>query len=134
METTKKTKAMYFSELREMVINYVTDVELQDGLLDFIDNEVATLEKRKEAAKVRAEKKKAESDVLTDKIYEILHYDYITVNDIIEQLDEEDISANKITSRLGKLVKAGRVEKERIKVKEDGSRRMGYRKTEEVAA
>jgi len=134
METTKKTKAMYFSELREMVINYVTDVELQDGLLDFIDKEVATLEKRKEAAKVRAEKKKAESDVLTDKIYEILHYDYITVNDIIEQLDEEDISANKITSRLGKLVKAGRVEKERIKVKEDGSRRMGYRKTEEVAA
>lgn len=135
MEITKKTKAMYFAELREMVINHVNDVVEQDALLEFIDKEVAAIERRKDKARERAEKRKAKSDALTDKIYDILHYDYITVSDIMEQLeDEEDISANKVTSRLGKLVRAGKVEKERIKVSEDGSRRMGYRKTEETAA
>ena len=137
METmeTKKTKVMYFAELREMVVNYVTDVVEQDELLEFIDKEVAAIERRKDKARERAEKRKAESDALTDRIYDILHYDYITVNDILEQLeDEEDISAGKITSRLGKLVRAGKIEKERIKVREDGTRKMGYRKVEEIAA
>ena len=43
--TVKKTKVMYFTELREMVMDVVTDEEKQDELLAFIDKQIETLEK-----------------------------------------------------------------------------------------
>lgn len=133
MENTKKTKAMYFAELREMVVNWV-DLENQDDLLEFIDKEVATLERRKEKARERAVERKAESDALTDKIFDALEDEFMTLDDILPLLDdEEDITKNKVTSRLGKLIKAGKVEKEMVKVED--KKRMAYRKVaEEVAA
>ena len=72
----------------------------------------------------RAEKKKQESDALTDRIYALLDEDLITVDEILEELDDEEVTRNKVTARLGKLVKAGKVEKESVKV--DGNRRMAY--------
>lgn len=131
--TTKKTKATYFEELRELVMNSVSDQEMQNEYLAFIDKELATLDKRREVAKARAEKRKAESDALTDRIFDVLHYDYITVDDIMSQLqDVEDITKNKVTSRLGKLIRMGKVEKESIKTEEGP--RMAYRKIDAVAA
>lgn len=133
MENTKKTKAMYFAELREMVVNWV-DLENQDDLLEFIDKEIAVLERRKEKARERAVERKAESDALTDKIFDALGDEFMTLDDILPLLDdEEDITKNKVTSRLGKLIKAGKVEKEMVKVED--KKRMAYRKVaEEVAA
>lgn len=133
MENTKKTKAMYFAELREMVVNWV-DLENQDDLLEFIDKEIAVLERRKEKARERAVERKAESDALTDKIFDALEDEFMTLDDILPLLDdEEDITKNKVTSRLGKLIKAGKVEKEMVKVED--KKRMAYRKVaEEVAA
>lgn len=133
METTKKTKAMYFAELREMVVNWA-DLENQDDLLEFIDKEIAVLERRKEKARERAVERKAESDALTDKIFDALEDKFMTLDDILPLLDdEEDITKNKVTSRLGKLIKAGKVEKEMVKVED--KKRMAYRKVaEEVAA
>ena len=78
--TTKKTKTTYFEELRELVMNSVSNPEMQDEYLAFIDKELAALDKRREVAKARAEKRKAESDALTDRIFDVLHYDYITVD------------------------------------------------------
>ena len=46
----KKTKAMYFAELREMVLAAVEDQAQQDELIEFIDKQIETLEKRKVAA------------------------------------------------------------------------------------
>ena len=63
--TIKKTKAMYFAELREMVINAVQDQEQQMELIEFIDKQIDTLEKRKagtivkEAVKVEGNKRMA---------------------------------------------------------------------------
>lgn len=133
MENTKKTKAMYFAELREMVVNWV-DLENQDDLLEFIDKEIAVLERRKEKARERAVERKAESDALTEKIFDALEDEFMTLDDILPLLDdEEDITKNKVTSRLGKLIKAGKVEKEMVKVED--KKRMAYRKVaEEVAA
>ena len=133
MENTKKTKAMYFAELREMVVNWV-DLENQDDLLEFIDKEIAVLERRKEKARERAVERKAESDALTDKIFDALEDEFMTLDDILPLLDdEEDITKNKVTSRLGKLIKAGKVEKEMVKVED--KKWMAYRKVaEEVAA
>lgn len=134
METTKKTKTMYFAELREMVENNFTDEAMQNELLEFIDKEVAAIARRKDKARERAEKKKNESDALTEKIFAVLDEEYMTLDEILPLLDdEEEITKNKVTSRLGKLVKAGRVEKDTVRVED--KKRMAYRKiVEEVAA
>lgn len=124
-DSIKKTKAMYFAELREMVENWV-DREDQDELLGFIDNELAILEKRKAAASERAAKKRAESDALTDKIYEALSDEPMTIDAILEVVADEDVTRNKVTARLSKLVKVEKVAKESIKI--DGNKRMAYSK------
>ena len=123
--TVKKTKAMYFSELREMVLAAVEDQAQQDELLEFIDKQIETLEKRKVAAAERAEKKKAESDAMTDAILAQIGNEPITVDEIVIALDSEEVTRNKVTARLGKLVKAGTIVKEPVKV--EGNKRMAYR-------
>lgn len=123
----KKTKAMYFAELREMVTAAVEDEARRNELVEFIDKQVEALEKRKVAAAARAEKKKAESDALTEEIFERIGDELITVDEIVVTFDEEEeVSRAKVTARLGKLVNAGRIEKEAVKV--DGKKRMAYRR------
>ena len=124
--TTKKTKSMYFEELREMVMTVVTDEEKQDELVEFIDKQIEMLEKRKASAAERAAKKKAESDALTDEIFALIGEDLITVDEIVAALDNEEVTRNKVTARLGKLVKAEKIVKESVKT-EDGNKRMAYR-------
>lgn len=122
----KKTKAMYFAELREMVTAAVEDEARRNELVEFIDKQVEALEKRKVAAAARAEKKKAESDALTEEIFERIGDELITVDEIVVTFDEEEeVSRAKVTARLGKLVNEGRIEKEAVKV--DGKKRMAYR-------
>lgn len=123
--TVKKTKAMYFAELREMVLAAVEDQAQQDELVEFIDKQIETLEKRKVAAAERAEKKKAESDAMTDAILAQIGNELITVDEIVIALDNEEVTRNKVTARLGKLVKAGTIVKEAVKV--EGNKRMAYR-------
>lgn len=123
--TVKKTKAMYFAELREMVLAAVEDQAQQDELVEFIDKQIETLEKRKVAAAERAEKKKAESDAMTDAILAQIGDELITVDEIVVALGSEEVTRNKVTARLGKLVKAGTIVKEAVKV--DGNKRMAYR-------
>ena len=123
--TVKKTKAMYFAELREMVLAAVEDQAQQDELVEFIDKQIETLEKRKVAAAERAEKKKAESDAMTDAILAQIGNELITVDEIVVALDSEEVTRNKVTARLGKLVKAGVIVKEAVKV--EGNKRMAYR-------
>lgn len=125
MENTKKTKAMYFAELREMVMAAVEDEEQRNELVDFIDKQLETLEKRRVAAATRAEKKRAESDAMTEAILAQVGEELVTVDDIVAALDDEEATRNKVTARLGKLVKAGVVAKEAIRV--DGNKRMAYR-------
>ena len=130
--TMKKTKAMYFAELREIVMATVEDQEQQNELLEFIDKQVETLEKRKAAAADRAAKKKAESDALTDTILGLIGDDFITVDEIVAELNDEEVTRNKVTARLGKLVKNGLVVKESVKV--EGGKRMAYKLAENATA
>lgn len=123
--TVKKTKAMYFAELREMVLAAVEDQAQRDELVEFIDKQIETLEKRKVAAAERAEKKKAESDAMTDAILAQIGNEPITVDEIVIALNSEEVTRNKVTARLGKLVKAGTIVKEAVKV--EGNKRMAYR-------
>jgi len=125
----KKTKVMYFAELKDMVMEAeeVTD-ELKDELVDFIDKQIEAIEKRKVAAAARAEKKKAEADALTDEIFALMTEDFMTADEIVDMLDDETVTRNKVTARLAKLINAEKVVKETIKV--DGKRKMAYKLAE----
>lgn len=121
----KKTKAMYFAELKEMVIAAVEDQEQQNELIEFIDKQLETLEKRKVSAAERAAKKREESDAMTEQILAQIGDELQTVDEIVAAIDDETVTRNKVTARLGKLVKAGTIVKEAVKV--DGNKRMAYR-------
>lgn len=127
----KITKLDMFNSLKELV---ATSVEINEETKaeynEFIDKEIATLEKRKETAQKRAAAKKMESDALTDEIFAVIQNsnDVVMVDNIVEALDNPEITRNKVTARLGKLVNNGSIIKEVIKV--DGARKMGYRVAE----
>lgn len=120
----KKTKTMYFEELREIVIAAVEDQDQQNELIEFIDKQVDTLVKRKAAAADRAAKKRAESDALTEEILGVIGNEPMTVDEIVLALDNEEVTRNKVTARLGKLVKNESIVK--VDVKVDGKKRMAY--------
>ena len=128
---TKITKAENFATLRQIVLDTITDKEEQDALIEFIDNEVAILEKRKADAAKRAEKKKAESDELTEEIFDLLGEELTTVDEVVVALDNEEITRAMVTARLGKLVREGKIVKEDVKV--DGKKRKAYRVAGEEA-
>lgn len=120
----KRTKKENFEALREIVEGLEMEATEQEDMLEFIDKQIETLDKRAEAAVKRAEKKKAESDELTEAIFGMIGDEPITVDDIVANFADEEVTRNKVTARLGKLVKAGRVVKDTVKV--EGKRRMAY--------
>lgn len=132
----KMTKAMYFEVIRGIVEGLGAEAFPEgvgaDDVLDFIDRQVALLDKRAAASKERAAKKRAASDELTELIYTMIFEaeDFITADEIVEKIDDEEVTKNKVTARVSKLVKAGRVAKEQVKL-EDGKKRMAYRIAEE---
>lgn len=132
MENTEKkfTKVDYFTLLKDVVDGVSLDAETATNVKDFLDKEIEQLEKRKVAAKDRAEKKKAESDALTNEIYALLTDEPQTVEDLLAAFEDETVTRNKITSRLGKLVKAGLAEKDTAKI--DGNRKMVYIKGDDT--
>lgn len=132
----KMTKAMYFEVIRGIVEGlgaeaFPEGVDAND-VLDFIDRQVELLDKRAAASKERAAKKRAASDELTELIYTMIFEaeDFITADEIVEKIGDEEVTKNKVTARVSKLVKAGRVAKEQVKL-EDGKKRMAYRVAEE---
>lgn len=132
----KMTKAMYFEVIRGIVEGLGAEAFPEgvsvDDVLDFIDRQVGLLDKRAAASKERAAKKRAASDELTELIYTMIFEadDFITADDIVEKIGDEEVTKNKVTARVSKLVKAGRVAKEQVKL-EDGKKRMAYRIAEE---
>jgi hypothetical protein len=132
----KMTKAMYFEVIRGIVegldAGAFPDGVGADDVLDFIDRQVELLDKRAAASKERAAKKRAASDELTELIYTMIFEaeDFITADEIVEKIGDEEVTKNKVTARVSKLVKAGRVAKEQVKL-EDGKKRMAYKVAEE---
>ena len=120
--TDKRTKAQLFNALKDIVI--ATEVDNQDEFIQFIDNELAILDKRKATAKARQAKKRAEGDELTKIVYNALTDKPKTNTDIIEEINDETVTAAKVTARLTKLINQGLVEKQILKI--DGKKRTAY--------
>lgn len=124
----KITKAEMFNSLKELVsASTAIDEDTKVAYNEFIDKELASLEKRKESAQRRAAAHKEASDALTEDILTVVKEaaNVVLVDDIVAAFDNPEVTRNKITSRLGKLVNSGLITKEVIKV--DGSRKMGYK-------
>lgn len=122
----KKTRVTRFNELKELIEAHVEDAAEREDLLDFIDNQIAAIDRKKEAAVRRAEKKKAESDALKEAIFDKIGDELITVDEIVVAFDDPDVTRNKVTARLGKLFNEGRITKEQVKV--DGKKKMAYKR------
>lgn len=123
----KMTKTMYFEVIRDLVEG-LSDVAFPDGIkaddvLEFIDKQTALLNKRASLSK-----EKAANDEFIELIYTIIFEadDFITADEIVEKVGNEEITKNKVIARVSKLVKAGRVVKEQVKF-EDGKKRMAYK-------
>lgn len=74
-------------------------------IIDFMQREINALDRKAETAKARAAEKKAESDELSNRIYAMLTDAPQTINDILAAMNEEDLTSNKISSRLAKMAK-----------------------------
>lgn len=122
----KKTRVTRFNELKELIEAHIDDAAEREDLLDFIDNQIAAIDRKKEAAVRRAEKKKAESDALKEAIFDKIGDELITVDEIVVAFDDPDVTRNKVTARLGKLFNEGRITKEQVKV--DGKKKMAYKR------
>lgn len=126
MENEKKmTKRDYYEE----ILSILTETDLTDetsALVDFVRNQIDTLDKRAEKAKERAAEKKVEGDELRETVKSVLTNDFQTVETIVTALDNEEITKAKVIARLTQLVNLGEVEKTDIK-DESGKTRKAYK-------
>ena len=129
----KITKKMHYENLIAYIRGEDT-ITSESDMIDFCLAQIADLDKKSAKAKERAEKKKAEADVLTDLVYSVMTDEFQTGAEIatavLAQLPEDtDVTAAKVTARITKLVNAAAVVKEQVTVEVEGkkSKKMAYR-------
>ena len=108
----KRTQKEMYVEL----LNILEEYEGVDHLVDFVNKKIEHIETNAEKPKSQAAEKKAESDELQNVIADILTDEFVTIPEILNQIEGDDISTQKISARLKKLVDAGVAEKSEIKV------------------
>ena len=99
-------------EIYNSIINGTVD---QAVLVEFANKKLAQLDKRNVTAKARAERKRAESNEVTEGIFGVLSAERMTREQVAEAFGGE-LSVAKVGARLNNLFKDGRVQKETIKV------------------
>lgn len=122
MEEKKMTKKDYFEEIKT-----VLEDAKEIALAEVMAHEIALLENKAIKNKERAEARKIAGDELRDTISNILIDDLQTVDEIVEQIDDEEITKAKVVARLTQLVNLNEAIKEQIKT-EDGKKVMTYRR------
>ena len=108
-------------EMFRKILPVLTDAEQ----IEFVETKIAALEERAAKTKARNDAKKAESDELRERIFNCLTDEPKTLQTILEELDEEGLTIPKIVPRMTQLVNTDRAEK--IEVKVEGGKKMGYR-------
>lgn len=122
--TTKKiTKKEMFT-----IIRGILDAAEQKGIMPdekasydemkaSIDHEIELLDSKAVAAQKRAAAKKEEGDALREEVFGVLsETEYMTIDEIVAAIGNPDVTRNMVTSRLGQLSKADRVEKDSVTV------------------
>ena len=122
MEEKKLTKKDYFEEIKT-----VLEEANEKDLAEVMAHEIELLENKAIKNKERAEARKIAGDELRDTISNILIDDLQTVDEIVDQLDNEEITKAKVVARLTQLVNLNEAIKEQVKT-EDGKKVMAYRR------
>lgn len=135
MTNTKKTTKRNYFETLQKLINAATDAGWDydfDALDEFIEKEIASLDKKAADAKARAAKTKEAADEIKVRIMEVLSTEeFMTTGEIIKALDDETLSSQKVTARMTQLIDAHLAEREEIKrvgADEKTRKLIGYRK------
>lgn len=117
-------KDMYNGLIATLTENFGDEVQ---EYVDFLQGEIAALDKRAEKEKERRAAKKAEGDDLKDAIAEAIEAEPKTAEAIAEELADEypEITKAKVTYRASQLVKDGEIYKTQIKT-EDGRKVVAY--------
>lgn len=105
--------------------NFVVENGGDEAWVAFLDAQVAKLDKRNEYAKTKRAEKAEEPDELLDAIAAVLTTEPKTIDEILAEVEFEDVTKNKVSSRINKI--PGIVKTE-IKVEVDGKklRRAAY--------
>ena len=122
MEEVKMTKKDYFAEIKDVLVEAG-----EKDLAEVMAHEIELLENKAVKNKERAAARKVAGDELRDTISNILIDDLQTVDEIVEQIEEEDITKAKVIARLTQLVNLNEAVKEQIKT-EDGKKIMAYKR------
>ncbi len=125
----KVTKREMFEAMKAYIETGACEVDVE-AMVKFCEDELVALDKKNEKARERAAVKKAEADVLTDKITAVLTDEFQTIADIVSCIEDEEVTASKVTYRLTKLVEAETVEKTQLTIPVEGGRArriQGYR-------
>ena len=100
-------------EIYNSILNGTAD---QTVLCEFAEKKLAQLDKRNASAAKRAAAKRAEGDVITERVFSVVSAEPMTREAITAALGDETLSTAKVGARLNTLVKTGRVSKEIAKV------------------
>ena len=102
------------------ILNAVIDGTIDtDVLVEYAEKRIAQLDKRNASAKVRAEKKRAEADELTEKVFDFVTAEGKNRAVITAEVNEAlglELTEAKVGAKLTALAKAGRISKEKGKV------------------
>lgn len=123
----KKTKVQYFNEIKDIITNFYEGEEKEDYIA-FVDKQINSLENQRIKQIEKREKNKEAADELTETIYSMLdEVEYRSIELIISMIGDEELTKNKVVSRMSRLIKEERAEKTIVK---NGTKRQTlYRKT-----
>ena len=110
----KKTKVVKYAEVKAILAQVETEDYDMPMLIEFIDGEIAALERKAAKAKETAAAKKAERDELCEVVLSVLTAEPQTREQITEQVEGDEISVAKVGARLNKLVAQGLAEKTEV--------------------
>jgi len=99
--------------------NYAEEVDF-DTIIDFCENEIDNLDKKKAKAQERAAKNAAAGDELAEAVKAALTDELASIADIAAKVDHADATHHKVQYRLGKLASNGEIAKGEI-VEADGA-------------
>lgn len=118
--------AMSMIEYEDVTIGDV--IVTSDDILAYIDTQIEALDKRTELNAKLAERRKQEGDELRKRIKATISTNCKTIPQILEALNDPNVTSAMVISRLGQLVRAGEVRKGPLKV--DGRNIMAYISTD----
>ena len=114
---TKITEREMYTMISELLAG-------NEDVVAFCEKKIAALDKKAENAKVKAAEKKAAGDELRARVEEVLTDEWQTIAEVVAALDDEEVTASKVTYRLNALVDLGVAVKDETKIPSDGKTRV----------